>query len=69
RDLLSGNGTSNIREVASVSLGAAAMLGGITALGSVLIVLTSIMPIRNHGRTATELPADNADTDSGRNVR
>uniref|UniRef100_UPI002455C0EA hypothetical protein n=3 Tax=Nocardia wallacei TaxID=480035 RepID=UPI002455C0EA len=57
RDLLSGNGTSNIREVASVSLGAAAMLGGITALGSVLIVLTSIMPIRSHGQTATELPA------------
>ncbi|WP_280270145.1 hypothetical protein [Nocardia wallacei] len=58
RDLLSGNGTSNIREVASVSLGAAAMLGGITALGCVLIVLTSIMPIRGNGQAATGLPAD-----------
>ncbi len=58
RDLLPGNGSSGIREVASVNLGAAAILGGITALGCVLIVLTSMLPIRGNGRPAAELPGE-----------
>ncbi|WP_280270413.1 hypothetical protein [Nocardia wallacei] len=66
RDLLSGNGSSNIRDVASVSLGAAAMLGGVTALGSVLIVLVSSMPIRGNGQAVTELPAERGSDAQGK---
>lgn len=57
RDLLSGKGSVNIREVASVSPGAAAMLASITALGSVVIVVTSIMPIRGTSEAVTALPS------------
>ncbi|WP_280314753.1 hypothetical protein [Nocardia wallacei] len=56
-DLLSGNRTGNIRELADASFGTAAMFATIAALGSVLITLTCMMPIRRTGPT-TDVPAE-----------
>ncbi|MBF6174634.1 hypothetical protein [Nocardia blacklockiae] len=56
RDLFGGS--SNVREVASVGLGMAALLGGITALGALLLALTSVMPLRGTDRAAaTDRPS------------
>ncbi|BCK56084.1 hypothetical protein [Nocardia wallacei] len=57
-DLLSGNRTGNVRELAGVSFGTAAMFGAIAALGSVLIVVTCMMPVRRTDRSATGMPAE-----------
>ncbi|MBF6175169.1 hypothetical protein [Nocardia blacklockiae] len=53
--LLSDERTVNVREAADVSFGSAAIFGGVTALGTVVIVVICILPIRG---TTTDVPAE-----------
>ncbi|GAB2726264.1 hypothetical protein [Nocardia thraciensis] len=55
RNILSGN-EPGVHEVASANLGFAALLGGVTALGALLVAVTTAVPRRAADQTATPAP-------------